>query len=158
MVCLLPCAPGHLSVPLRGRVQAGVLGAVAVGTLLAATPARADFSVCNDSFDVLNVALARDAGAGFVSQGWWTLSPNHCAVLLHGEIDSRYFYLHAMDVFGRPVLTGEAEFCIAEQRFVVPGAQDCWQRGHMAGGFAEIDTGQARHWIVFLTEESDASR
>lgn len=130
------------------------LGLVAVLTATEfASPARADFIVCNDSFDVLNVALARDAGAGFASQGWWTISPSRCAVLLHGEIDSRYIYLHAIDVFGRPVLEGSAEFCIAERGFSVPGGQDCWQRGHIAAGFAEIDTGQARRWIVFLNED-----
>jgi len=139
-----------------GPIQGLALG-LALGLGVLAAPARADFIVCNDSFDVLNLALARDAGAGFASQGWWTISPNRCAVLLRGEIDSRYIYLHAIDVFGRPVLEGAAEFCIAEQGFSVPGAQDCWQRGHIAAGFAEIDTGQARRWIVFLNEDGQLS-
>ncbi|MDD7971936.1 DUF1036 domain-containing protein [Roseinatronobacter alkalisoli] len=121
--------------------------------LASAGAAQADFIVCNDSFDVLNLALARDPGTGFVSEGWWSVAPGRCAALLRGDIDSRYLYLHAIDVFSQPVLEGQVTFCVGEQGFRIPGAQDCWQRGHIAARFAEIDTGQSRQWITFLNAE-----
>ena len=130
-------------------------GAVGLGCalMLNAPAARADFLVCNDSFDVLNLALARDPGAGFVSEGWWSVAPGRCAALLRGTIDSRYLYLHAIDVFRQPVLDGDVTFCISDEGFRIPGRQDCWQRGHVAAGFVEIDTGQATQWITFLDAE-----
>lgn len=134
----------------------GLIGALA----LTSPAARADFLVCNDSFDVLNLALARDPGAGFVSEGWWSVAPGRCAALLRGTIDSRYLYLHAIDVFRQPVLDGDVTFCISDEGFRIPGRQDCWQRGHIAAGFVEIDTGQAAQWITFLDAEGriDQSR
>lgn len=127
-------------------------GAIGLGgALVLSTPAaRADFMVCNDSFDVLNMALARDPGAGFVSEGWWSVAPGRCAALLRGDIDSRYLYLHAIDVFRQPVLEGDVTFCVSDAGFRIPGRQDCWQRGHIAAGFVEIDTGRAAQWITFL--------
>lgn len=115
-----------------------------------APAARADFTVCNDSYDVVNLALARDPGSGFVSEGWWSVAPGRCAVLLRGTIDSRYLYLHAIDVFRQPVLQGDVAFCIRDEGFRIPGRQDCWQRGHIAADFIEIDTGMAAQWITFL--------
>ncbi len=131
--------------------------ALAVGLTASAIPAQADFLVCNDSFDVLNIALARDPGSGFVSEGWWSVAPGRCAALLRGRIDSRYIYLYAIDVFSQPVLEGDVTFCIGEQGFRIPGAQDCWQRGHIAAGFVEIDTGQAEQWITFLDADGQAA-
>ncbi len=146
----------HKPGPSASRVVARVLpllACVASGAALVAYPAQADFIVCNDSFDVLNLALARDPGGGFVSEGWWSLAPGRCAALLRGRIDSRYLYLHAIDVFNQPVLEGNVTFCISEEGFRIPGGQDCWQRGHIEAGFVEIDTGQAGQWISFLNAE-----
>lgn len=140
--------------PNRCLVSALVIGFGLAGN---AIPAQADFLVCNDSFDVLNIALARDPGSGFVSEGWWSVAPGRCAALLRGRIDSRYIYLYAIDVFSQPVLEGDVTFCIGEQGFRIPGAQDCWQRGHIAAGFVEIDTGQAEQWITFLDADGQAA-
>lgn len=118
--------------------------------------AQAAFRVCNDSFDVLNIALARDSGqAGFRSEGWWTVAPNRCAILIRGPIDARYLYLHIIDVFNQPVLDGQAQFCVAENRFSIVGEYDCWARGHIEAGFAEVDTGQAEDWTLFITETQE---
>jgi uncharacterized membrane protein len=129
------------------------LAGLTLGVGFAPSQARADFIVCNDSFDVLNLALARDPGTGFVSEGWWSIAPGRCAALLRGTIDSRYIYLYAIDVFNQPVLDGSITFCVEAQGFRIPGRQDCWERGHIAAGFVEIDTGLAEQWITFLNSE-----
>jgi len=146
-------SPTHLaalpaSKPRRKRVALVALMLVTLGA-----PAQSEFILCNDSFDMLNVALARDPGSGFVSEGWWTVAPGRCAALLRGTIDSRYIYLHAIDVFSQPVLEGDVTFCVGEEGFRIAGEQDCWLRGHIAAGFVEIDTGQAERWITFLNAE-----
>lgn len=139
--------------PLCLHLLPRLLGALATGLVLQASPARADFIVCNDSFDMLNLALARDPGSGFVSEGWWSVAPGRCAALLRGAIDSRYIYLHAIDVFNQPALDGDVTFCIGEEGFRIPDPQDCWLRGHIAAGFIEIDTGRAEQWITFINAE-----
>ena len=113
-------------------------------------PGRADFIVCNDSFDVLNVAVAHDPGDGFASEGWWTITPNRCVDVIRSRIRSRYVYVFATDVFNQPVLEGLAAFCIDEGRFRIAGREACWSRGHLAADFAEIDIGETRDFILFL--------
>ena len=113
-------------------------------------PAQAEFTVCNDSFDVLNLAVAYDPGEGFFSEGWWTIAPNRCVPLIRERIRSRYVYVFATDVFNQALLEGAAEFCVDEGRFRIPGAEDCWSRGHVAAGFAEIDIGQSDDWTLIL--------
>ncbi|HKL69608.1 MAG TPA: DUF1036 domain-containing protein [Salibaculum sp.] len=124
--------------------------------------AAADFTVCNDSFDVLNLAIAHDPGNGFVSEGWWTIAPNRCVAVIRERIQNRYVYVHATDVFNQPVLEGGADFCIDEGRFRIAGPEDCWARGHIAAPFAEVDMGQSENWTLILNLSgrlpADASR
>lgn len=118
---------------------------------LAALPAQAEFAVCNQSLDVVNVAVGQDAGADFRTEGWWTIGPNQCANVIKDELTSRYIYVYAMDVFGQPILDGSTEMCIAEGRFVIDGIEDCWQRGHIAAPFFEVDTQATVRWTLFLS-------
>jgi len=138
--------PARPATRFRPRAAAGALAA-----MLAATgAARADFAVCNDSFDVLNVAFGHESPAGFVTEGWWTVGTNRCAVLLRGTLATRYFYVYATDVLGQPVLEGTVPLCIAERAFRIMGADACWQRGHIAAPFVEVDTRAAPAWTLFL--------
>ena len=111
--------------------------------------ARADFVVCNDSFDVVNLAVGQQRGAAFVTRGWWTIGPNRCATVIR-ELSTRFVYVHATDVFGQMLLPGDVEMCLAESRFEITGIEECWQRGHVAAPFAEVDTGTAARWVLFL--------
>ncbi len=131
------------------RTLALALSTLAPALLLPAQ-ARADFIVCNDSFDVINVAIGADTGEAFGTRGWWTIGPNRCATLLRGRLDSRYFYVFATDVFGQVLLDGNTEMCVLDGRFEITGTEDCWERGHIAAPFAEIDIGAAQAWTLFL--------
>ncbi len=133
------------------RVVPGFLPAALAGALLlaAADRARADFLACNDSVDVVNLAVGQEEARGFVTRGWWTIGPNRCATVIRGALP-RHVYVHAMDVFGQALVDGLAEFCVDERGFEILGAEDCWQRGHIAARFTEIDTGGADRWVLFL--------
>ena len=39
---------------------------------LTAAPAQAEFAICNQSFDVVNVAIGQDYGGVFRTEGWIT--------------------------------------------------------------------------------------
>lgn len=88
---------------------------VALG--LWATPLRAEFKVCNQSFDVLNLAFGQPSPRGFRTQGWWRVAPNQCATLIREDLSARFVYVFASDVFGKSVLPGAVTMCVAPRRF-----------------------------------------
>lgn len=126
---------------------------LAVGLLVTLCPvaARAELRLCNQSFDVLNVALARPSGQDFATRGWWRVAPNQCATLDREPLRSRYYYIFAADVFGNEVLAGAIPMCVAPRRFQIQGQRDCLLRGYLDARFAEVDTQDRADWTVFAT-------
>jgi uncharacterized membrane protein len=132
--------------------RTGWIVAWALCTLfLAATRARAEFTVCNQTLVVVNVALGEEIDGLFQTDGWWTVGANRCVNVIHDELTDRYIYIYATDVFGNAILKGETEMCIDRRRFTIRGIKDCWQRGHIAARFREVDTLQQARWTMFLT-------
>lgn len=132
---------------MRGRV---VLPACAAACF-ACAPARAEFTVCNQTLDVVNLAVGQDVDALFQTDGWWTLGANQCVNVIREELANRYIYIYATDVFGHPLLAGTTEMCIERRRFSLRGIADCWQRGLIAAKFFEVDTLDQARWTFFLT-------
>ncbi len=126
-------------------------GAVIALAVFVATPAEAEFAICNQSFDVVNVAVGQDVGGAFQTEGWWTIGTNQCANVIKDELRSRYIYVYVQDVFGQPILDGTTEMCIAPKRFQIDRIEDCWLRGHIAAPFFEVDTQAVERWTLFLT-------
>jgi len=116
-----------------------------------AAPAAAQFAVCNQSFDVINVAIGQDVAEEFETEGWWTIGPNQCANVVKEELVGRYIYVHAQDVFGQPVMAGTTQLCVSPRKFEIRGLADCWSRGFVAAGFIEVDTLKTPRWTLFLT-------
>lgn len=118
--------------------------------LFPAGKAQAELRLCNQSYDVLNVAIAVPAGDGFSTRGWWRVAPNQCATLLRDRLRSRYYYVFAADVFGNEVLPGAIPMCVAPRRFEIEGQQDCLLRGFLDARFSELDTGDQPDWTLFV--------
>lgn len=133
----------------RHRPCALILGAALAGTAL---PAHAAFIVCNRSFDVVNVAIGRESGNEFRTDGWWTIGTNQCARVIKGTLENRYVYIYATDVFGKPLLEGHTEMCVGPKKFSIMGIGNCWQRGTIAAPFLEVDTQSAENWTFFLRQ------
>ena len=112
--------------------------------------AQAEFAVCNQSFDVGNVAIGQDVSDEFQTEGWWTIGPNQCANVVKTELTSRYIYIYAQDVFGQPILPGTTQMCISPRKFVIRGITECWSRGDISAGFIEVDTMKTQRWTLFL--------
>lgn len=142
---------GHnIRAHIRGRT--GWIAAITFGALLlAAAPARAEFTVCNQTLDVVNVALGQEVDGLFQTDGWWTVGANRCVNVIRDELTDRYIYIYATDVFGNAILNGGTEMCVDRRRFTIRGIKDCWQRGHTAARFREVDTLQQVRWTIFLT-------
>lgn len=128
-------------------------GLLAVGLSGVATKAQAVFAVCNQSFDVVNVAIGLYEDDSFVTRGWWTIGPNQCANAVRESLSARYIYVFAQDVFGNEVLNGVVPMCIGTDRFVIRGVEECLLRGHLAADFLEVDTQQTERWTLFLSAQ-----
>ena len=116
-----------------------------------ARSAAAEFAVCNQSFDVVNVAVGQYEDNDFVTRGWWTVGPNQCANVIREALTARYIYVFAQDVFGKEILQGATPMCIAPNRFTIRGETTCLLRGYLDADFLEVDTQQTERWTLFLT-------
>lgn len=113
--------------------------------------AHAEFTVCNQTLDVVNLAVGQQSEGSFQTEGWWTVGANQCVNVIREELANRYIYIYATDVFGNAVLDGSTDMCVERRRFVVRGTDDCWARGQVAARFKEVDTLQQARWTFFLT-------
>lgn len=120
---------------------------------LAASAAQAEFAVCNQSFDVVNVAIGLFERADFVTRGWWTVGPNQCANVIKDELETRYVYVFAQDVFGNAILNGATLMCVGPKRFEILGEADCAVRGYVEVPYVEVDTQRTERWTLFLTPQ-----
>jgi uncharacterized membrane protein len=121
--------------------------------MLTGTPAMAEFAVCNQSFDVVNVAIGQFERSEFVTRGWWTIGPNQCANVIREKLDARYVYVFAQDVFGNAILNGGTSMCVGPEEFVIQGEKDCAVRGFLEVPYAEVDTQRTERWTLFLTPQ-----
>jgi uncharacterized membrane protein len=137
-------------VNLRGRRACATLLA-GLALAAAAGSARAEFTVCNQTLDVVNLAIGQEVDDAFQTEGWWTVGANQCAEVIREELANRFIYVYANDVFGQPILSGTTAMCVGKNRFVIRGIESCWQRGHMAVKFYEVDTQAVERWTLFLT-------
>ena len=135
----------------RPATFAGI-AAAALG-LLAASPARADFSICNQTLDVVNVAIGHVVFGDFTTEGWWTIGSNACVPVIRGELAVRHIFVYATDVFGQPLLEGTVPMCLTDDKFTIsPGTDSCWARGYREEKFFDVDTLDQSEWRLFLTE------
>jgi uncharacterized membrane protein len=123
-----------------------------IGFGLSAAPSRADWLVCNRTRTLINLAIGSDAGAYFVTEGWWTVTPGSCSTPIHGPLKGRYLYLFATDIDAADVVKGSVSMCVDRVKFKIRGISDCWRRGLEAVNFVEIDTMDATDWTTFLTD------
>ncbi len=121
--------------------------------VLTASPAAAEFAVCNQSFDVVNVAIGQFERDEFVTRGWWTVGPNQCANVIREKLEARYVYVFAQDVFGNAILNGGTRMCVGPRRFVIQGEKDCAVRGFIDVPYVEVDTQRTERWTLFLTPQ-----
>lgn len=120
---------------------------------VAATPARADFRVCNATQSLVGVGIGYRAKAGWITEGWWHIEGSTCKTLIEGPLSSRFYYLYAEDAERGGRWDGPINMCVAEKEFKIAGVTDCVARGFQRAGFQEYDTGEQANWMVQLTDE-----
>ena len=125
-----------------GRLLGVLLGA-ALGSLLLASPARADYRLCNRTSYVLEGAIALQADpkeprSDWHSQGWARMLPGSCASALAGPIrgGSYYVFARSADVHQGPTkyFSGNESFCTLPKDFALTGRDNCAQAAAAAVG------------------------
>ena len=149
--------PHHASrAPAWSQKWASLLPVLAV--MLAcmwATPAAADFRLCNNTSSRVGIALGYKDADGWTTEGWWNVSSRACETLLRGTLVARYYYIYAIDYDRGGEWSGQAFMCSRDKEFTIKGTENCLARGFGRTGFFEVDTGEQRAWTVQLTETGE---
>ena len=123
---------------------------------LSATPAAADFHLCNNTGSRVGISLGyKDNDGGWTTEGWWNLPSRTCETLLKGTLVARFYYIYAIDYDRGGEWSGQAFMCTRDKEFTIKGTSDCLARGFDRTGFFEVDTGEQRSWTVQLTESTE---
>jgi uncharacterized membrane protein len=138
---------------VAGAVAASVLVLLALTAL--ATPAAADFRLCNNTGSRVGVAVGYKDADGWTTEGWWNLPSRSCETVLKGNLVARFYYVYAIDYDHGGEWMGQAYMCTRDKEFTIRGISDCLARGYDRTGFFEVDTGEQRAWTVQLTESSE---
>ena len=125
----------------------------AVSLILLAPAARADLRLCNETTNQIGVSIGYKSATNWTTEGWWNLASNTCKTLIPGELNSRYYYIYAIDYDEGGVWGGPAYMCTDSRRFTILGIDNCVARGFERRGFYEIDTREQENWTVQLTEK-----
>jgi uncharacterized membrane protein len=132
---------------------AGFAGLMAMA---ATTPARAELRVCNETANLISIALGYRAERGWMSEGWWQAPAGDCRTLYQGDLQRRFYYLYAVDDIGGGAWDGQVFMCTRDETFTIFGVEDCLARGYERTGFFEIDTQNRSDWTLQLTENAGA--
>jgi uncharacterized membrane protein len=136
---------------LASFLTVSVLGCSAL--FLAAAPAKADFRLCNKTAGNVGVSIGYKNQNSWVTEGWWNIPAASCEVVVSGPLNSRYFYIYALDYDNGGEWGGQTFMCTRGKEFTIEGTEDCLARGFERTGFFEVDTGEQRNWTVQLTEK-----
>ena len=136
-------------------MKATALVAIAAGFFTTASPAAADFRLCNNTGSRVGVAVGYKEGEGWTTEGWWNLSSRSCETILRGPLVARFYYIYAIDCDRGGEWSGKAFMCTRDKEFTIRGVENCLARGFERTGFFEVDTGEQRAWTVQLTESTE---
>ena len=112
--------------------------------------APSGYTVCNDSRDVLTVALGQMEQGKPVSRGWWTVQPGACAKAITTPLKTDAVYLLAQKKGGGSMVAGAKTFCTTPVIFEIRGAQNCAARGLTDAGFAMTVTKGMTGYIAHI--------
>ncbi len=130
----------------------------AFALVASATPAAADFRLCNNTSSRVGIAIGYKDKDGWTTEGWWNLASRSCETLLRGTLVARFYYIYAVDYDRGGEWSGQAFMCTRDKEFTVRGTEDCLARGFDRTGFFEVDTGEQQSWTVQLTDANEQPR
>lgn len=112
--------------------------------------APAGYTACNETRDVLLLALGQIEGGKPVSRGWWTVQPGACAKAVTTPLNTDAVYLLALRKNGGTLVGGRMHFCTTAAAFEIKGAGNCSARGLADSGFAATPTTGASGYVAHI--------
>ncbi len=112
--------------------------------------APAGYTACNETRDVLLLALGQIEGGRPVSRGWWTVQPGACAKAVTTPLNTEAVYLLALRKSGGTLVGGGMHFCTTAAAFEIKGADNCSGRGLADNGFAATSTKGASGYVAHI--------
>ncbi|MEM9734877.1 MAG: DUF1036 domain-containing protein [Pseudomonadota bacterium] len=125
---------------------------------LTITEARADLKVCNDTKTLVGVAVGYRQQGTWISEGWWRVPEDTCVSVIKGDLNSRYYYIHAEDSKTGGRWQGPVFMCTSNKEFKIDGLKNCFSRGFERAGFFEVDTDAQKNWQIRLTEKNASKK
>jgi uncharacterized membrane protein len=131
---------------MRAMVMGSAIGILMLVALAWPSPARADFTVCNHTSSKVGVAVGyvNPHVGGFVTEGWFNLTPGQCRMLVPSSATSdphNYFYFARG---GGLLWEGDVPFCIINKyAFELTQQPDDCTAGHSTGdrrGFYRVSS------------------
>jgi len=109
---------------MRNVLKSLMLASVIPAAMAFATPAFADFNVCNRSTSRVDVAVGyNNPQRGWISVGWYVIEPGACHRALTGSVADDDVYVYAMANDGRFWSARNDQrggwFCVQNRRFEV---------------------------------------
>lgn len=131
-----------------------LVGVSFIFTFAAPSPAKAELRMCNDTKNLVGIALGFRDEEKWITEGWWQLPADSCSTLIEGNLNNRFYYIYAEDADYGGQWRGDVFMCTDDQEFRVEGNQECFTRGFQKTGFFEIDTTDKTSWMVRLNEQA----
>ena len=111
------------------NARQGLILAAAIWGGLFCTPAHADLRLCNRMSYVVDAAIGIEDRGATATRGWYRVDPGQCRNVLQGNVPVGQLYLHARvpALYGPSPLPqeGHADFCVANDSFVIGNARNC---------------------------------
>jgi uncharacterized membrane protein len=117
--------------------------------------ASAELKLCNSTPSRIGVAIGYKDKDGWVSEGWWNVDSQSCALLIQDKLRARFYYVYAFDYDKGGEWGGSINMCTNDVEFTIKGIDNCDGRGFKKSGFFEVDTQEQTDWTVKLTDQSE---
>jgi uncharacterized membrane protein len=120
--------------------------------------ANAELKLCNSTGSRIGVAIGYKDKDGWVSEGWWNVDSQSCALLIQDKLRARFYYVYAFDYDKGGEWGGAVNMCTNDVEFTIKGIDNCDSRGFKKSGFFEVDTQEQTDWTVKLTDQSEPAQ
>ena len=114
--------------------------------------AHADLRICNKTSSRISAAFGYKGEKGWVTEGWWNVTPGACEALQEGNLRAKFYYIYAVDSARGDEWGGRLMMCTQDKKFTIYGVKECEKRGFQSNKFFEIDTGELPTWVVYIDE------
>jgi uncharacterized membrane protein len=108
------------------------------------TFAHAELRICNTTSSRIGIALGYRDAQGWMTEGWWNLSPKGCETLLKGTLAARFYYVYGVDYDKGGEWGGKSFMCTRDREFAIRGTDNCFARGYDRVGFFEVQLTEPR--------------